>query len=267
MKQLEMYAMTDVGKKRQHNEDYVSTSPAHGIAVLADGMGGYSAGEVASRMAVEIINSTLQANIRQPTVARINEQTGYTEESVLVRDAILQANNSIFSTARSKAECAGMGTTVLVAAFYGDRITAAHVGDSRMYRLRDHTLTHVTEDHSLIHEQVRRGLVTAANARNSMIKNLVTRALGVDADVEADIVEDLVFDGDLYLMCSDGLTDVVADETIHNTLTQYRNELPSIAKRLIELANEAGGPDNISVILINAPTTKMKTGFWSRFRT
>jgi len=268
MKQLEMVAMTDVGKRRQHNEDYVGTSPAHGIAVLADGMGGYNAGEVASRMAVEIISSTLQDKIRRTPVARINEHTGYTEESVLVRDAILQANNSIFSTASTKTGCAGMGTTVLVAAFYGDRMTAAHVGDSRMYRLRDHSLSHVTEDHSLIHEQVRRGLVTAANARNSMIKNLVTRALGVDAGVEADIVEDMVFDGDLYLMCSDGLTDVVSDETIQYTLTQYRNDLASTAKRLIALANEAGGPDNISVILINAPTEKKaKTGFWSRFRT
>ncbi|GAV19774.1 PPM family protein phosphatase [Mariprofundus micogutta] len=262
---LEMHAMTDVGKKRQHNEDYVGVSLTHGVAVLADGMGGYNAGEVASRMAVEIITTTVQKKILQMPTAQINEHTGFTEESVLVRDAILQANNSIFSTASTQQECAGMGTTVLAAAFYGDRITAAHVGDSRMYRLRDNILTHVTEDHSLIHEQVRRGLLTAANARNSSIKNLVTRALGVEANVEADIVEDMVFEGDLYLMCSDGLTDVVSDEVIHATLTHYWDNLPAANQRLIGLANEAGGPDNISVILIKAPKEEKSTkGFFSR---
>jgi len=215
-------------------------------------------------MAVEIITAAIQEKILQMPTALLNEHTGFTEESVLVRNAILLANNSIFRASSTKAGCAGMGTTVLVAAFYGDRITAAHVGDSRMYRLRDNILSHVTEDHSLIHEQVRRGLVTAANARNSSIKNLVTRALGVDAGVEADIVEDMVFEGDLYLMCSDGLTDVVSDEIIHSTLSHHHNNLPATASRLIELANEAGGPDNISVILIKAPTTTPKKGIFSR---
>jgi len=264
MKSLQMFAMTDVGKKRQHNEDYVDISPSHGIAVLADGMGGYNAGEVASSMAVEIILSALKKNILEIPTAQINEKTGFAEESVLLRDAILLANNSIFQTASTKTECAGMGTTVLAAVFYGNRITAAHVGDSRMYRLRDGALSHVTEDHSLIHEQVRRGLVTAADARNSRIKNLVTRALGVDAGVEADIVEDIVFDGDFYLMCSDGLTDVVSDEVIQHTLSQLHNNLSAAARKLIDLANDAGGPDNISVILIKAPDAKAKAGFFSR---
>lgn len=264
MKALQMHAMTDVGKKRQHNEDYVDISPAHGIAVLADGMGGYNAGEVASSMAVQIILTALKEKILQIPTAQINEKTGFTEESVLVRDAILLANNSIFQTASTKSECAGMGTTVLAAVFYADRITAAHVGDSRMYRLRDGHLSHVTEDHSLIHEQVQRGLVTAADARKSRIKNLVTRALGVEAGVEADIVEDIVIDGDLYLMCSDGLTDVVSDETIRSTLADFMHDLPATGKRLIQLANDAGGPDNISVILIKAPAAKSKGGLLSR---
>jgi len=143
-----------------------------------------------------------------------------------------------------------MGTTVVAAVFYGDRLTAANVGDSRMYRLRGDVLTHVTEDHSLIQEQVRRGLLTADDARNSAIKNLVTRALGVEPDVEPDVVEDITQPGDVYMMCSDGLTDVVPDEAIRLTMTQYGNDLRKISSQLVQLANDAGGPDNISVILI-----------------
>ena len=132
-----------------------------------------------------------------------------------------------------------------------------------MYRLRHEVLTHVTEDHSLIHEQVRRGLVTASDARNSMIKNLVTRALGLEAGVEADIIEDTVQAKDIYLMCSDGLTDVVSDETIQHTLTTFSKNLKKAGDALIHLANNAGGPDNISLILIRtAKTFPMKQGLF-----
>ena len=145
-----------------------------------------------------------------------------------------------------------MGTTIVVAVLYDDRLTAVHVGDSRMYRLRGDYLTYITEDHSLIQEQVRRGLLTADDARNSAIKNLVTRAMGVDPEVEPDIVEDIVQPNDLYLMCSDGLTDVVPDEAIRLTLRQQGKDLRAAASQLVQLANDAGGPDNISVILIRA---------------
>ncbi|PIP02438.1 MAG: protein phosphatase [Zetaproteobacteria bacterium CG12_big_fil_rev_8_21_14_0_65_54_13] len=263
MTSLEMHAATDVGKRRKHNEDCVKITPTHGIAVLADGMGGYSAGEVASAMAVDIITDRLQQQILTIPTAAIDSATGFTGESILVREAIRHSNDAIYQEAKTNAGCAGMGTTVLAAVFYADRITAAHVGDSRMYRLRDNRLSHVTEDHSLIHEQVRRGLVTAADARNSSIKNLVTRALGIEQGVDPDIVEDTVLPGDMYLMCSDGLTDVVADEVIQQTMTRHRNNLEKSAEQLIHLANEAGGPDNISVILISAKAAP-KRGFFSR---
>jgi len=256
-----MYAMTDVGIRRKHNEDSIAITPSHGIAVLADGMGGYNAGEVASAMAVNIITEEIKEKILSIPSALIDEKTGFAGESILARNAIRLANDSIYNTAQNRPECAGMGTTVLIAAFYADRITAAHVGDSRMYRQRNGELTHVTEDHSVIHEQVRRGLVSAADARNSIIKNLVTRALGVAPGVDPDIVEDTVIPGDLYLMCSDGLTDVVSDEVIGQTLTRYGNDLNQAASELVRLANEAGGPDNISVILIKKPN---KSGFFSR---
>jgi len=211
MMSYEMHALTDVGQRRQHNEDCVAASPEHGFAILADGMGGYNAGEVASAMAVGMIGKALEEGMLNMPPAQIDPQTGYTGESMLVRSAIEAANEAIYTAAQTRAECAGMGTTVLVAALYGDQITVAHVGDSRMYRLRDRQLSHVTEDHSLVHEQVRRGLLTADDARNSRIKNLVTRALGVEPGVEPDLVEDIVRPGDIYLMSSDGLTDVVSD--------------------------------------------------------
>ncbi len=265
MMSYEMHAMTDVGIRRQHNEDCVSASAELGFAVLADGMGGYNAGEVASSMAVEIIGKALKARMPDMPPAQINAQTGFTEASMLVRQSIEAANEAIFTAAQSKPECAGMGTTVLVAAFYGEHITAAHVGDSRMYRLRDNLLSHVTEDHSLVHEQVRRGLLTADDARNSRIKNLVTRALGVELGVEPDLVEDMVRPDDIYLMSSDGLTDVVSDEAIAEVLRRCCSSLEKAGQLLIDMANKAGGPDNISIILVKITQAKADSGFFSRF--
>ncbi|MDX8397149.1 MAG: Stp1/IreP family PP2C-type Ser/Thr phosphatase [Mariprofundaceae bacterium] len=265
MSQLEMIALTDVGIKRDHNEDYVGTTPSLGFAILADGMGGHNAGEVASAIAVDVTTRCLQARLPNLPQAQLNEDTGFTGESMLAQEVIATANDAIYEASQEKRECAGMGTTVVAAIFYADRVTAAHVGDSRMYRLRKDNLSHVTEDHSLIQEQVRRGLLTEDDARNSSIKNLVTRALGVEAGVEPDIVEDIVQDNDVYLMCSDGLTDVVPDEAIRLTLIDNHKNLKSAATSLIQLANDAGGPDNISVILIRTPKQfHRKQGFFSR---
>ncbi len=265
MSSLEMHAATDVGIKRSHNEDCVGVTPSHGIAVLADGMGGHNAGEVASAMAVDICTRYLKDKLPKVKPAQVDDDTGFTGESLLAREAVSLANDAIYDAAQQKPECAGMGTTIVLALFYADRITAAHVGDSRMYRLRGDILTHVTEDHSLIQEQVRRGLLTAEDARNSSIKNLVTRALGVEPGVEPDIVEDIFQDGDIYLMCSDGLTDVVPDEAIRLTLTEYSRDLRKAASQLIQLANDAGGPDNISVILIRTPKSfQRKRGILAR---
>jgi len=261
----EMHAMTDVGIRRKHNEDCVSASPEHGFAILADGMGGYNAGEVASAMAVEIIAKVLKEQMHHMPPAQINAQTGFAEASMLVRQSIKAANEAIYTAAQNKPECAGMGTTVLVAAFYGEHMTAAHVGDSRMYRLRGNILSHVTEDHSLVHEQVRRGLLTADDARNSRIKNLVTRALGVELGVEPDLLEDMVQVDDIYLLSSDGLTDVVSDEAISELLRAHPSSLEKAGNLLIEMANRAGGPDNISIILIKIIHAKAKKSFFSRF--
>ncbi len=265
MSALEMIAVTDVGVKRDHNEDCVGINESQGIAVLADGMGGHNAGEVASAMAVDLVMRVLKDDLKKVELGEIDDETGYSKEAIFARNSAVIANNAIIEAAESSPECAGMGTTVVVAVFYGDRIAVAHVGDSRMYLLRNEYLSHVTEDHSLIQEQVRRGLLTAEDARNSSIKNLVTRALGVERDVEADVVEDIVQVGDIYMMCSDGLTDVVPDEAIRLTMLEHGNDFKACAKALIDLANDAGGPDNISVILIRAKgSLSRKKGFFSR---
>jgi len=265
MNALEIHAVTDVGVKREHNEDCVGITPGQGFAVLADGMGGHNAGEVASSMAVDIITRYLKENLEHMPEAELDPDTGFTRESIMMRDAVSMGNNAIYEASQHRSECMGMGTTVVAAIFYGDRLTAGNVGDSRMYRLRGDVLTHVTEDHSLIQEQVRRGLLTADDARNSAIKNLVTRALGVEPDVEPDVVEDITRPGDLYMMCSDGLTDVVPDEAIRLTMTQYPDDLRKIGSHLVQLANDAGGPDNISVILIRVNRSyHRKQGILSR---
>jgi protein phosphatase len=262
---LEMIAVTDVGVKRDHNEDCVGIDAVQGIAVLADGMGGHNAGEVASAMAVDLVLRLLKDDLKKVDVGEMDNETGYSKEALFARKSVVTANNAIIEAAQFSPECAGMGTTVVVAVFYLDKLAVSHVGDSRMYLLRNEYLSHVTEDHSLIQEQVRRGLLTAEDARNSSIKNLVTRALGVEKDVEADVVEDIVQVGDIYLMCSDGLTDVVPDEAIRLTMLEYGNDFKSCAKALIDLANDAGGPDNISVILIRAKGMLFrKKGFLSR---
>lgn len=265
MSAIDMFALTDVGMKRDHNEDAVGITPEMGIAVLADGMGGHNAGEVASAMAVDIISRYLKDRLRQLPEAKMDENTGYNGESILAEEVVDIANRAIFETAHKNQECAGMGTTVVAAIFYQDYITAIHVGDSRMYRLRDETLTHVTQDHSLIQEQVRRGLITEDDARNSSIKNLVTKALGIEGEVEPDVVEDIIQPGDYYMMCSDGLTDVIPDEAIRQTIIEKGTDLQQTCEALIQLANDAGGPDNISVIMIRINKKfSRKKGFFAK---
>lgn len=249
MSAMIMHALTDVGLRRSQNEDCVGTCPEFGFTVLADGMGGHNAGEVASSLAVDVVSRILKSELPRLPEAQVDDKTGLTRESLLARQAVTAANQAIFDMAQQRSSCTGMGTTVVAAVFFDDRISIVNVGDSRMYRLRNDILTHLTEDHSLIQEQVRRGLVTLEDARHSTIKNVVTRALGVDLDVEPDIVEDVVRPGDLYLQCSDGLTDVVPDEAIRLTLAQNRRDLQAAATQLVALANDAGGPDNISVVL------------------
>jgi len=245
---LEIYPLTDVGRKRQHNEDCIASDIGIGVAVLADGMGGYKAGEVASAICVNTIMEALRTQLKG-AAGEIDEASGYSRESIVIKNAIEKANETIYQTSQSQPECHGMGTTLVTAAFYDDRITIAHVGDSRLYRLRDGVFEQITKDHSLLQELIDKGFYTPEEARESKNKNLVTRAIGIDANVVPDLQEDVVKPGDIYLLCSDGLSDMVDDEHIQLTLKRYGDNLTDAAKALVQEANENGGKDNISVIL------------------
>ena len=246
---LEVVNVSDVGCKRPHNEDSTASNQALGILVLADGMGGYKAGEVASAIAVTGIYNDIKSGLKNSKPKGIDEASGLDKHSVLIRDAVNRANSSIYNTAQSDEQCKGMGTTIVTAITYDDRISIAHVGDSRVYRVRGKDFKQITKDHSLVQELIDRGLFTPEEAEKNAPKNLVTRALGIDAKVEIDVIEDELEIGDIYLLCSDGLTDMVKDEEIHLTLGKYSANLAHAANELVEIAKKYGGKDNISVIL------------------
>ena len=246
---LEVANVSDVGCKRPHNEDSTASNEALGILVLADGMGGYKAGEVASAIAVTSIYNDVISGLQNSATTEIDETSGLDRHSVLIRDAVNSANLSIYKTAQVDEQCQGMGTTVVTAITFNDRISIANVGDSRLYRLRADDFKQITKDHSLVQELIDRGLFSPEEAEKNAPKNLVTRALGLDSKVEVDIIEDQIDAGDIYLLCSDGLTDMVKDEEIHLTLSKYSANLALAADKLVEIAKEYGGKDNISVIL------------------
>jgi serine/threonine protein phosphatase PrpC len=246
---LRAVAATDTGRVREHNEDAVALDPDIGLFVLADGMGGYNAGEVASGIAVKtIMNLVREAFATQDLTGR-DQETGLSRPGIILRDAIARANKIIHQTSKTQEKCEGMGTTVVAGLFHDDRIIVAHVGDSRMYRLRGDRFEQITLDHSLLQELVDRGFYTPEEAQRVTNKNYVTRALGVEPTVEVEIKEHPVHRGDCLVLCSDGLTDMVEDEDIHLTISTFGANLDTVAKQLLQLANDNGGRDNISVML------------------
>lgn len=247
---LEIVNHSDTGRKRPHNEDSTITDVRNGLVILADGMGGYKAGEVASALCVTDILHGIKEGLKKIKKGQVDEKTGFFNESLLIREKVVQTNSNIFNTAKSDPQCQGMGTTVVVGLFHNNTLSISHVGDSRLYRLRNNELDQVTKDHSLIQELIDRGLYTPEEAHAKTPKNLVTRAMGIEADVDADLVEETVIPGDIYLLCSDGLNDMVKDEEIHLTLSKYSANLAQTADKLVEFANKRGGKDNISVILV-----------------
>jgi len=249
---LNFIGRTDTGRVREHNEDTIASDVDVGLLVLADGMGGYNAGEVASGIAVKTITNLVREGMTREDLSAIDRTTGLTRPSIVLRDAITRANKIIYQTARSQAECEGMGTTVVAALFYDNRISIAHVGDSRLYRQRGSEIAQVTMDHSLLQELVDRGFYSPEEAQRAANKNYVTRALGVEPQVEVEVQEQPVDKGDIYILCSDGLSDMVEDEDIRLTISTFGANLDTVAKQLIQLANENGGRDNVSVVLAQA---------------
>lgn len=246
---LKCIGETDTGRVREHNEDTIALDADIGLLVLADGMGGYNAGEVASGIAVKTIMNLVRESVEREDLAATDPATGLSRRSIVLRDAIQRANKIIFQTAKTQPQCEGMGTTVVGALFHDNRVTLAHVGDSRIYRLRADRLEQVTLDHSLLQELVDRGFYTPEEAQRAANKNYVTRALGVEPTVDVEITEHDVHKGDHYLLCSDGLSDMVEDADIHLTINTFGDNLGTVAKQLIQLANDNGGRDNVSVVL------------------
>ena len=247
---LEIASVTDVGMVRAHNEDSIASDSSRGLVVLADGMGGYNAGEVASGIATTVITSELQQLLDQKRPYELDARSGQALAQSILHDQIIKANTSIYQAAQSQPQYAGMGTTLVMALFYDNKMAVAHIGDSRLYRLRGEQLEQVTRDHSLLQEQIDSGLITKDQARNSANKNLVTRALGIDPTVEPEIHEYPTKVGDIYLLCSDGLCDMVGDEDISMALQTLGGNLPLCAQHLVQTANDNGGRDNVSVILV-----------------
>jgi len=246
---LRCVGLTDTGRVRDHNEDTIAFDADIGLMVLADGMGGYNAGEVASGIAVKTIVGLVREAVEREDWRVHDTDAGLTRASIILRDAIVRANKIIFQTARTQPQCEGMGTTVVGALFFDNRVSIAHVGDSRLYRLRSNDLEQLTMDHSLLQELVDRGFYSAEEAQRAANKNYVTRALGVEPNVDVEVQEHPVHKGDLYLICSDGLSDMVEDDDIHLTISTFGANLENATKQLIQLGNDNGGKDNISVLV------------------
>ena len=251
---FEYSALSDVGRHRANNEDAVMVDPARGIVVLADGMGGYNAGEVASALAVDLIAGELGRWLEEAaTVASTRDVRRAMEICVD------NANRSIFDAAHTHEACAGMGTTLVMGVLHQGVFVIGHVGDSRAYRWREGMLARLTRDHSLLQEQIDIGLITEEEAAASGNRNLVTRALGVEDTVLLDLQETDIAFGDVFLLCSDGLNDMLADDDIAAVLAAGMT-LEQTARRLIDLANERGGRDNVSVIVVKAHEPPKKSG-------
>ncbi len=238
---------TDTGRKRQGNEDSIGLFDDLGLYVVADGMGGHAAGEVASRIAVEAIRTSVKDSdiVKAADGAMVETDAGQT-----LVDAIDFANREVLRQAASDPKLAGMGTTVVAALFSREALHLAHVGDSRIYLFRGSELKRLTRDHSMVEDMVAAGQITALQARTHPFRNVVTRALGTKDAVEAGISRLVPKPGDVVMLCSDGLTGMLEDAAIAEVLNEHAGSPFSSADALVKAANEAGGDDNVSVVLL-----------------
>jgi len=249
--------LTDVGRKRSSNEDAFTIALPHSLFVVADGMGGHAAGEVASRLAVDSIARHISGSDpkNEPTVPASFRSPGADEAALppparRVLNAIRLANQEIVRSIRKNSSQRGMGTTVVAAHLVANRAFIGSVGDSRAYLVRDGVIRQITSDHTFVNEQVRLGTLTAIEARRHPARNILTRAVGSQDDVQADLIEQDLHPGDLLLLCSDGLTGMLEDEDILRTVAAHSEDLPAACRALVDLANSRGGDDNVTVVLI-----------------
>lgn len=245
---LFMAGKTDTGQKRNHNEDFIRWDAERGIALLADGMGGHKAGDVASRMSVESIDKTLLTALEQPLPKTVDgEESPW---AALLEQAIIAANRDVFTAGEENDAQKGMGTTLVALLLYADRALVAHVGDSRLYRLQGCEFSPLTIDHSLVRQMMAEGLITEEEAHDSPFTHVITQAVGVRETVDVELQEFTTQAGDVYLLCTDGLSDLVEEAAMAETLIAAQGNWERAAQRLIDLANQQGGRDNISVVIV-----------------
>ncbi|MGZ5818894.1 MAG: Stp1/IreP family PP2C-type Ser/Thr phosphatase [Burkholderiaceae bacterium] len=246
--ELAIAAKTDTGLVRSHNEDALAINPEYGLVILADGMGGYNADEVASGIATLVIEESLENQLQHENWDTHINLSKHIQQAVV--ESIVRANISIIEAALNEPEYSGMGTTLVLALFHHDKVTIAHVGDSRAYRFRQGELVQITRDHSLLQEQLDAGLITLEEAQFSQNRNLITRALGVDYDIEVEIHDHQTEAGDIYVLCSDGLSDMLSTKQISDILVMSGSNLEAASNTLVQRENDHGGRDNISTILV-----------------
>ena len=240
--------LSDVGQSRSHNEDCFAIDAEHGLFLVADGMGGHGHGEVASQLAIEAIRNAMLENEGRPGGANSSAE-GIQPHAARLAAAFRAAHNTVVHAMREDSTLLGMGTTAVGCAIHNDIAAFAHVGDSRAYRLRDDELELVTEDHTWVNEQVMAGYLSADQARSHPLKSVVTRAIGGDREIAVDVREIEIRNGDLYLLCSDGLNTMLSDQDIHDHLAAD-GSLEELCHKLVDAANERGGLDNITVLVL-----------------
>jgi PPM family protein phosphatase len=240
---------TDVGRKRDHNEDSLLVDEGLGLFIVADGMGGHAGGGTASRIAVETIQERLQAaRDANPPLFAAESKLEDSAVPELLRESVERACQSIYREAQGDPALAGMGTTVTAAVVVGRQAFVAHVGDSRCYLVRGGRIYQVSEDHSLVNEQLKAGAITPDEARHSRLRNIITRSVGFESDVAVDLMGMDLEPDDRLVLCCDGLSNLVDDQEILEVVTG--TSLDDAPRRLIELANDRGGDDNITVIVV-----------------
>ncbi|HZX96867.1 MAG TPA: Stp1/IreP family PP2C-type Ser/Thr phosphatase [Myxococcales bacterium] len=242
-------AHSDVGMKREHNEDSFLVNEDLGLYVVCDGMGGHAGGETASRLAVQTIERELiSARLRADNPFKDQRPLAESPLAEALREAVEGACAAVFRTSRKNPELAGMGTTCISLLMQGDHAIVGHVGDSRAYMVRAGEVWQLSEDHSLVNEQVRAGLLTSEEAKHSRLKNIITRSVGFEEDVLVDVIGVETQPGDRFLLCSDGLSNLVDATEIRDALEQA--DVADVPSRLVQLANARGGDDNITVVAI-----------------
>lgn len=248
---LNWSALTDVGLKRESNEDSFNANGKESLFVVADGMGGHAAGEIASRIAVDTVNEFVELTSRDKDITWPFEfDENITMEGNRLKTAIRLANRKVIGAIQKREDLRGMGTTIVSLWFHGRRAYVGHVGDSRAYLVRDNQLSQLTSDHSWVNEQQRKGTLSREQARTHPFRNVVTRALGGKEKVEVDLLEMEAKDHDLFVLCSDGISSMVEDKVILETVLASRADLEQACRKLIEQALGHGGDDNATVILV-----------------